>query len=339
MKITEGDYAVVDHDKEQRLVRFLDGKYILKDKRGVKYGDYGESVDISDKDVVANLGMEPRSGSVYGVQCDPIFKRMQIDGLGPVYFMRKMKSDERDFLIRITEKAVKHLKELDVMPSKDIVSFVKPPKRSGKLFMLGSYLHVSSPEKPDELTLFAETYRSKADVYYTIYHELAHGIWFTRTDEDIHAEWIEVFEEAVEKNKYGSNSLAEMRDNIIEAGSLAAYRKQAAEPVDLIALKEVLKYLSRVHSLSIYNIRDMLKAGRGLKKFWPNETIVLPNMTMLLTEYAMQSPEELFADTLAFYLAGRKVPKSLAALAKKTLEQAKHIIVESEKPKRKKEDE
>lgn len=338
MRHTEGDYLVVEHDKTNRLVRFVDEKFVLRDKQSVKLGDYNEIVDISPRDFIANMGDAPRSGSVYGVQCDPIFKRMQINGLGPVYFMRKMKSDERDFLIRVAEKCVTHLKELDVLPAKKIVSFVKPPKRSGKLFMLGTYYHRSNAELPDEMELFAETYRSKDDVRYAVYHELAHGIWFTRTDDDIHASWIEAFEEAVEKNKYGANSLAEMRDNIVEAGSLAAYRKSVAEPVDLIALKEVMKYLSRVHSLSSYNLRDLLKAGRGLKKVWPQETIVLPNQSMLLTEYAMQSPEELFADTLSYYLAGRKVPKSLASLAKKTLEQAKHIVIEDAPPKRKKED-
>ena len=73
MRHTEGDYLVVEHDKTNRLVRFVDEKFVLRDKQSVKLGDYNEIVDISPRDFIANMGDAPRSGSVYGVQCDANF--------------------------------------------------------------------------------------------------------------------------------------------------------------------------------------------------------------------------------------------------------------------------
>lgn len=336
MRIQENDWLVVQHENRARLVLFDSNNYTLKDRIGVRVGDLHENIHVNEEDVMANLGKTPRfeSGKVFGADVLPVFRSDTVAGLGDVHFMRKFKNkEERKSLIKAGETLVGDLVNRGVLPQKQIVCFIVPPKKS-KLY-LGSYRHFDSLEKVDELTLFADDYNDKKQSQYVWAHELCHGIWFTRMTADMRSDWIESYNANVSTFKFGDNTLKTLLDGLTNAGKVHIYRK-SVDTDEREVLDECLKYMRRVHSIDNYHISDLLNSGRSLKKFWPTDPIQLSRKDTVVSEYATVSPDEFFADTMAYYLLGTEIPKTLRVLCKQTLKQAVHVEYETPKPKKSK---
>lgn len=322
MKVTDGDFLIVEAEKILRLVQVFDGKWRLRDKQSINLEDFNNKVPVDDKTVVANLGPNPKPGKAYGVGCEPILKHVHLDLIGDVFFFRHMKKLERKALLKSYSKAAKLFNDLDVWPYKTFVSYIMPYRKSS--MYAGTYHWYKTETRKDELTLFTDDYNNKDRTLYVFAHELAHAVWFNRLDDDLRCDWIEAYNENLDKMKFGSNKLVDIRKTLKDAGSIAVYKKMC-DPEDKEVLGEILRFIARVHKLHPSNINALIASGRSIKSIWPTDPVELSKKNVLITEYANESPEEFFAEAMALHLTGTKMPKSIRSLIDATLKRAKHL--------------
>lgn len=316
----DGDYLVIEQLGKARLVKAVGSKLLLKDPDSVKYGDFDTDIHVEDEHVLANLGQRPaNAGKVFGATIEPILAVRQVESYGDVYFTRRMNKEERKQVLSSIVRVSAAYRELGVFPDKPFNTFVLQPRTSG---MAGLYKYHSTPEKPDELALFPESFADKKITDYYTAHELAHGLYFTRLLPEDKSLWVEAYDENIEKAKCGSNTLISIREGLKEIGQVSAYKRQADER-EVQALGVILKRIARVHKLQPRHIDDLLKSGSSLKKIWPTDPIELSSKAVLVTDYANKSPEELFAEVMAYHMIGDKIPKTLKALLMDTLKAAK----------------
>ncbi len=327
MKVTEGDFLIVEEQKLLRLVK-VEGekanKWKLRDKQSIFLEDYDQQIDDGVEKLVANLGTNPKPGKAYGVGCEPILKHVELPIIGDIYFFRRFGKEERKGLLKAYQAAAKRYMDLDIFPFKPFISFIMPAKKSS--FKAGTYHWFKSESRHDEITLFAEDYTDKQKALYVMLHELAHGVWFTRLDDDMRADWIEAYHEVLETQKFGNNRLTSIREGIKGAGSVAAYKRMAEEDEKEV-LSEIMRYIARVHSLSVHNINAMLATGRSIKKVWPSDPVELSKKSVIVSDYANTCPEEFFAEALSYWIIDQAtVPKRLRKLIKTTIARAKVMV-------------
>jgi len=326
MKISEHDFLIIEYEDRLRLVLAEDNKgksFRLRDKQSIHFDDYNSVIEVSEESLVANLGTNPRPGRAYGVGCEPILRHVKIDYIGDVFFFRRLKKEERKGLLKAMEKAAKIFKDNEIFPYKPFVTFIMPYRKS-KMYS-GTYHYFKTETRHDELTLFADSYTDKERALYIVLHELAHGMWFWRLDEDMRSDWIEAYNENLDKMKYGGNKLSEIRSELKKAGSIGVYRKTADDD-DKSVLDEILRFIKRVYRLNNHNINELLSNGRPIKGIWPSDPVELSKKAPIISEYANESPEEFFAEAMAYHLSGMKMPKSLRKLIESTMDRAKNTI-------------
>jgi hypothetical protein len=323
MHINEGDYLIVEVDNEKRMVRVqTKDNMVLCDKQSIKRDDYGQAVELEHDSIIANLGDDPKPGRAYGIGCEPVLSRIATKGFGYIYFLRKLPKREKRLIVKTFNKAFVKFKKLGILPYKAFNIYVMPYKKSS--MMTGSYLSYRSETKADELTLFTESYSSLRDVRYVVFHELSHAVWFSRLDADIRADWIEAYDANIEKLKFGGNKLKSIRQALKEVGKISLLRKMLDED-DREVLKEILRFIARVHKLDPTNIDELLSVGRSIRGIWPDDPVELSKKITIISEYANTNPEEYFAEAMGFFLVGEKLPKSIKALVDSTLKRAPHI--------------
>jgi hypothetical protein len=104
------------------------------------------------------------------------------------------------------------------------------------------------------------------------------------------------------------------------------FMKTECDEEEAKTIKEAFSYVKRIHKLSMKQVQDYVhsRGKKSLTKFWPSYSdIVQPHAD--ITEYAMTNHEEFFAESVAHYMTGKKLPKDVKKLVKHTF---KNLIKE-----------
>lgn len=324
MRINEKDYVVMLSGKNKRFLALVTKVEKLSNKT-----EYTAIIDNSDMqnesartevtfehhEVIANLGRNPFSGRCFNVSIEPFFRSKKINPWGVVSFYRDMTEDQFNLLTQALKTAGGVAKQRSWFPPNVIVE-VRNPK--GKFS--GSYRHTKKDDTPDILTLSLKDEHFE-DLPYVINHELGHGVWFTLVSSSLKSKWISLYTKSTVLSDVTKLDLISMRNDLIKCGSCGDYfasvKDDEAKP---IMASEVFKFINRKHKLS-KNDLDILLEDKDvdLTDIFPLKPMQIGSKSLLVSEYATKSVTELFAESFAFFILDRELPKEVKSLMKETL--------------------
>lgn len=313
MQISKNDYLVLKTSANKPiLVRCLaEGKtYKGIDEKDYVDGKTTTTLEFSRKDVIVNLGPNPTYGSVYGINVEPLKKRIPSGNWNEIRFFRNFDDSQCKVFMKHLNTFRKKLQAKGYWGVPTEVE-VRPPK--GKY--AGMYKHNGKAEfdklivRPDE---------DFTEIEYILAHEYAHGIMFRLMLPKMRSRWIRLYHEYLVLTKVKNSDLIAIREDIEQQGSFRSFLSQCSDE-DKLIVKACLKNVQQIHGLAKDNLDFLLSVGETLTDCWPATSIELSEKEVAITDYAMKSYEEFFAEAFSHHFVGKKLPKKVEALLVSTL--------------------
>jgi len=282
--------------------------------KGMPYTE--EVFDIRVKDVVAVLGRRPPIGTAYGCYIEPWLYTVESPVWGDIHVFTKLDNETKTAVQKALGRAAAKLKSAGLTGFLPIDIEIRAPK--GKY--AGKYHWFSSPEKRDRMILHPADWSTGL---YIVLHESAHGIWFNLMSKKQRAQWIALYHSYLTVTACDAETVRGLRDDFTgQSGEhVKDFRGQLAEdvaPVFDLCIEHVTSY----HGLSVTNVDALIDADSGalLKPMWPTSKVLKTDYEYPISEYAMKSPEEFFAEAFGYHMSGTKIPKKVLALLETTLQ-------------------
>lgn len=302
IRISEVDKKTVS-GADQTMKRNAEGKYEKRFKMTVKH-----------KDVIVNLGPTPPPGKVYGVNIEPLLKKEPTKIAGDILFFTR--ADEEQ-VATIKKAVVRTFKQLKKKRLGGISVSIEVRKSEGKY--AGYYQFLPKAEEDVLCIKPSLEMATPEDMKYIISHEYAHGIWFRMMRPENVARWIALYDKHMAPTAVSGDALQEIYNEICDAGSVRGYMKECDDET-LAAIKSCLKHIRSVHGIDRNHLDHLLRHGHDISEYWP-EYVEFSERNVIVSEYAMKSPEELFAEAFSFWFCGRSLPKDVQKLLDRSLAQ------------------
>jgi hypothetical protein len=156
---------------------------------------------------------------------------------------------------------------------------------------------------------------------YIISHEAGHGMWSRMLTAKTRIKWIQLYHEYITMQEVLQEELQVILEGIVEATSIRDYLKDADE-VSVNVVKDAMRHIQRVHGLSKHHLELALNNNEPIEAYWPT-ALELSSKETAITDYSMKSPEELFSESFAHFVCGRKIPRKIQSLLDTTLSRMK----------------
>ena len=320
IKFNKDDYLIVNVNGKYKLgTAFAKGRLLLEE--GVEDDDTSQTIDFAPGDIVACLGKNPPIGKdAFGCKLEFYEQTFTDKNWGPVHFFRKIE-DEREmkYLKQVLTKAHKVLeghKATNFLPLNRIDLRVAKGKYAGTYHF--------NYKKGDKMTLRPVDMKDRDYMMYVVIHEAGHGVWYRSVPQDIRVKWTGLFHKRVRLHATTEKQLKSMAQALVGYESFKSYAKDECDEDDKKVLKEAFAYVKRVHKLNEKQLEALVqtKGGKAILEFWPKSAdvgLVSPDVT----EYSMESVEEFFAESFAYFMTKKSLPKDIQKAMQYTL---KHLI-------------
>ena len=265
-------------------------------------------VEFKAKEVVANLGHSPNSGSVYGVKVEPVRERLEHPFWNEVQIHHQLDDQKRKTLK--TALASVHTK-LKAQHAPKLALTTEIRTQTGT--QAGYYKY---RPKADTDVLCVRLDDDMSDLEYRFSHEYAHGIWYRNFTPQMKFAWIDLYHTAVEITAYSESDLKSLLEDLKSAGDLRTFVKDNAD--DNLVIRAIFRHIKTTHSMEKSHFEMALMLGHDIDHYWPS-AMELGDKQTLLTTYAKKSPEELFAEAYSLKFIGKKLPSKVDALLTKCL--------------------
>lgn len=319
-KIKKGDYLIVESAKRCLMkVKEIAGKEISGLNQKMKRGADGQyekrmTMTVRRRDVLLNLGQSPMPGKVYGVNIEPMYRKIETNTCGTVLFF----VDFDDKKIEKTKKAlVRTFKKLKKKRLGGLSVEIEIRKAEGKY---AGYYHFLPKSGVDVLCIKPNfEMMSDSDLEYVIAHEYAHGIWYRMMRPDNIAKWIALYDKHMLPTRIEEDELKDVYAEMESSGSFREYQRSCDEDTKPV-LKAVLKSIRATHGVDRKHLDLLIRHGHSIEEYWPTQ-VEFTDRGVIVSEYARKSPEEFFAEAFAFWFAGKNLPKEVSKLLVKSLAQ------------------
>lgn len=316
------DYVIVADGNKKQLVKIVkvSKDEILVIPEALRSEDHKEYKPIDPNNIIANLGANPKSGSVYGNNVEIFRKTIEVDYWGEVKLFLYLKKDE----LKIFKKALKHcalaLEKLKIELD-EFTTEIREPK--GK--WSGMYRYRS--KKADVMQLRPKDFE---DLEYLIFHELGHAIWYRKTSDKTKARWILQYQKAIILNKVSPQHIKNILGEFFESRLTCNQFKRSLLEDDVVIFKHCLDYAEEKHLLTPQHIDLLINEDKNVSKFFSIEDIKIRDIELVLTQYASESVEEFFAEAFALHACGKILPKKLKSLMDSTLTNAANFVLQED---------
>lgn len=288
------------------------------------------------RDVVANLGRKPLDGKVFGFDLASRYRgSVDLHEAFPTIhvYAGGVSKSSREALLKSMDYTATRLQSLGLtfLLEGDATEWLVHPKR-GKY--AGYYRHSSNPENHPHMisvSLGADFYEedSKAPFAYVLAHELGHALHFQHFTRDAfpkkNASWLNLYLSSVPFQAVTKEDRIRLFKSLVQYGSLREWEVKTSIEEDSAMMKVVLRDMHLASRMRPRDVDVMLSAEdhENLRGLWPTlpsgKTVPEP----ILTDYATKNVQELFAESFAFYLLGKKLPHSVSKLLESTLQLVK----------------
>jgi hypothetical protein len=160
-----------------------------------------------------------------------------------------------------------------------------------------------------------------SDFPYVIYHELGHHLHKEfATGTKLQAEWIQLFNTSISVSSIRKDQSTELLDNLLGQEDVPSAFKANLSEEDTVIYKLILKNIQQQHSLSVKELDLLFEADYrdDIRSVWPTRGISKKDLAPIVSDYAATRYEELIAESIAYRLTGKKLPKDVTALVDKT---------------------
>lgn len=289
-----------------------------------------KEIEVTRKDVVVNLGPEPKSGKVYGIEVGHRYvKSFTHDGWGSIHFYTRLDKPTLKMFQRSLDRTYKVVEKLKLDGYIDKIE-TEICEKKGK--WAGKYFH-----KPEGLCtiqyapMWCEGNAEAMD--YVVLHEFGHVLrYHGMKSMKLRSAWLKFYQKSIApmvvSNKQTSDLWKEML-RTVEADADASFHeaiKAAADDEDKEdQVKVIMRWFKQVNHLSPKDLSVLWAAGDidHLKDLWPKTAIDSSKLAPLISEYATKNCEETIAESFAYYATGKKIPKSCTALLERSLSVAR----------------
>ena len=277
--------------------------------------DANQLSDIDPNHIVMNLGTQPAEGkTILGVRLD-IFHGKAEHELADVYKFISISKTEQKLLLKAMD-TVQQLWSDTKLPELDIRIELRRP--SGK--WAGVYRCTREGEQ-DILILRDVSNVNLQRLYYYLLHEMGHGLDHHFVPVSLRVEWINKYHEQVEVVQIEKSKLLAVCKEFLRYGE-----QYDPDGDDKDLFDQTCTYIKDKHLLSLKDLKMALNTMAGhslIQDVWPKrEDLSSKNPTV--TEYALTSPAEFFAESFSFYMCNliggkHKLPKDISKLVKRTI--------------------
>lgn len=285
------------------------------------------TVEVPLKNVVLSLGEDPFPGKVYGHDVSMLYRgRKTHEFFGPLYWFYAPEKEVGAQLMKAFDKVAKTLKQnrvdFIVQPASCIWEII--PYNGEKY--AGMYQRSKNVEKnPHRLQIRPEIMPS-TDYPYVIHHELGHHLHYEFvTGKKINAQWIQLFNTSIAVEQIKKDKSVELLEGLLtQEDPPSAYKANLSEE-DTVIYKLILQYINKEHSVSVKELDILFEADYRdeIRSVWPVRGIPKKDLAPIVSEYATKNVRELFAESFAFRMAGKKLPKAVESLLDKSMSYAR----------------
>lgn len=326
MSIAKGDYIVVEAGKNVLLkVREVDGKNITGINQQMKRNSEGVyekrlPLTVKSSQVLVNLGKTPRPGKVYGVNIEPLYKRVDTNTCGQLLFFVDMDDKQTT---RVKKALIRTYKKLAERKLGGVPAQIEIRPVQGKY--AGWYKFLPKAEA-DVLCLKPNLEMSDdKDLTYLIAHEYAHGVWFRMMTRGNIARWIALYDKHMAQSTWEDADLEDIKNESIASEGIRNYLREAEEELRPV-IRAVLRSIKSLHGVDAKHLDTLIRQGHSIDEYWPTQ-VQFADRNVIISEYAMKSPEEFFAEAFSFWFIGKSLPKEVQKLLDRSLSQlAKHQV-------------
>lgn len=319
LSVQKNDYVILSQGTQRfSLAYILDEKAKRAVLNETLHTDSPKTITYEDGDLIAVLGPTPRHGKIYGVSVTPYIKTVENETFGPIHFFRELEKVEKKTLYRALKDVYAMYKEktsVDFLPLTEIRILPK----SGK--MTGCYIaKTRDGAVSDSIHLMPETFSDYSHNVYVIAHEFAHGLWTRCVPLNYRAKWLSLYQKRLHLSKVGADKLKALLNDLLSERQdvLSDYVREIIHGEDGLIIKEVFSYIKRHYRVTLRELDYLIEYNPdALTDMWP-ESSAFSEPFVDVSQYAMKSVDEFFAESVAFHLAGFTLPKDIIKAIEKT---------------------
>lgn len=292
-------------------------------------------IEISKKDVIVNLGPEPRSGKVYGIDVSNIYRKaFNHDWWGPIYFYVKPDAPTMKVLRTGLDRTAEVLEKKKLT---DFVELFSTEIRAKQGKYAGMYHH--NPKQGSTVWYAPECSQgSQTTMNYVIFHEFGHAVRYNGLSAAVklRQKWLRLYQKSIKPIVVPAKALSSVHDQLIEQrqsddgiGFTEAMRNVASVDEKHAKVVKVLnEWFKKIHHVGAKELGLAWQADdlSYINKLWPTAPIDTSDLNPIISEYATRNVEELFAETFAFYMQKTKLPDEYVELMEESLSWARTAV-------------
>ena len=328
MSFEKGDFLIcrVPQSKRNFLmsVSSLDGCVIRGNlARDAHIPSRRSAVEVVPRDVVINLGKDPRPGKVYGVEIERVVGHKEHDTFGRIHFFYKPHKDVGANIMDALDKTAKILRKnrLDFIVGEEVWEVFAPKGNRA-----GAYARSRKPDvNPSRFRLFPEVVPA-SEYPYVLCHELAHHLHASFMDNTrLNAAWIKLFNTSIKPTSIPKDKSLELLRGVLSHDGPPSTFSSTLSDEDTRTFRWVMRTIQAYRAVSIKEL-DTLYEGENvdaIEDLWPKRAIPLKELAPVVSQYATKNYRELLAESVAFYLVGKDLPADVTKLVERSLTYAR----------------
>ena len=279
-------------------------------------------LEIKKSDIYVNLGQDPLPGRAYGTDFSKVYRgRKEHPNFGTLNYFYKPKKEVSKNLLSGFNASYKILKKhkLEKIAEDDIIWEVEPYNKER---YAGMYYAPKSDKVLPRIAFKPES--APSSMYpYIILHELAHHMHYTyiKRNTALEAKWIRLFNTSIKVQNIPKDTSLDLLDTLLNSDTVPSKLRSELDEELRLPYTWILRTIQQNHAVSVREL-DVLASAQyhdELKSLWPRHTIKKKDLKPVISEYACKNLAECIAESISFYLTGRKIPKEATKLVERTL--------------------
>lgn len=300
MNVSVGDYLVIGGAKRNQLVKCT--KILATGYTVCGTAVDSSTININSDLVVAVLGPKPAFGVAYKCVVEPYYRTVS-HHLGQIrLYCWATKDDwiaikaQLNLLYKWVERYAGHLLPLEVE--------IRNPGSKTVEFRL------SKDDEPHKLCMRVE----HSALYSAAIYGLALHYWAEIDDASKYA-LIKEYHKLVSLQDIDEQQLVEVRQAYETSNGSRAFRRETDKDV----FSACLAYVKRHHNLTAAHLDFLIRCGKPIVKYWPTNALQLVAMEPTISELALKSPEQLWAESVRLMAEQIQLPLRLDKICNSAL--------------------
>jgi hypothetical protein len=336
LKLSAGDFAIAKMDAEDgkgRPYLFRADSISGSDIHGTLVKDMHLSskrtqIELKTRDLITVLGNDPFPGKSFGCDTSMIFRgRRTHDIWGPIFWFYKPEKEVGQGLMKAFDKAARTINKVGLDFAIDPLTCVWEIVVFNGEKYAGMYKRSSKPDKSPHRFHIRPESMPASEWPYVIFHEFGHHLHMEyATGKKLNAAWVRLYNKTIKVTSIRKDKSEELLEALLaNAENRPSDFKSNLSEDDEVAYKLILRQINRDYSLSPKELDLLFEAEYhdDIRAVWPTKGVSKKDLAPLVTEYATKHVKELIAESIAYRLSGKKLPKEVEALVDKTFSYAK----------------